>query len=89
MLASLRAAGSRVQGGDRVPVVRDRLEPGLVHLEPDSSLVQAWETMGNYDYDCLPVCRPGRDGLELVGICEKEAILEMHDRQAFVALTAG
>lgn len=89
MLASLMAAGSRVQGGGRVPAVRDLLEPGLVHLEPDSSLVQAWETMGNYDYDCLPVCRPGGDGLELVGICEKEAIMEMHDRQAFVALTAG
>jgi hypothetical protein len=42
--------------------------------------------MGNYDYDCLPVCRSEEGGLRLVGICEKEAIVERVDREAFVAL---
>ena len=87
MLANLMAAASRAQVTGQVPAVRDVLEPESVFLDPGTPLVQAWETMGNYDYDCLPVCRRSPDGLELLGICEKEAILEMHDRQAFVALT--
>ncbi|MCK4375765.1 MAG: hypothetical protein KAX19_10565 [Candidatus Brocadiae bacterium] len=43
--------------------------------------------MANYDYDCLPVCRRDSTGPEVIGICEKEAILEMHDRQAFVTIS--
>jgi hypothetical protein len=45
--------------------------------------------MGNYDYDCLPVCAPGSGGREILGICEKEAIAMLHDREAFVAVARG
>jgi CIC family chloride channel protein len=86
MLASLVAAAARAEGRPEAPRVRDLLEPDSVHLAPDDSLYDAWQTMGNYDYDCLPVCRAGPDGPSVVGICEKEAILEMHDRQAFVSM---
>jgi CIC family chloride channel protein len=89
MLANLMAAASRARASGRAPAVEDLLEPESVWLEPATPLLSAWETMGNYDYDCLPVCRKEHDGLTLLGICEREAILEMHDRQAFVALTAG
>ncbi len=54
---------------------------------PDQPLVAAWQTMGHYDYDCLPVCNP-EDG-SIIGICEKEAIVELHDRQSFVAMMQG
>lgn len=87
MLASLIAAGIRSQESGRAPKVEDLLEPVPVHLQPDDPLYDAWQTMGNYDYDCLPVCGPGSNGLEVIGICEKEAILEMHDRQAFVTIS--
>lgn len=87
MLASLIAAGVRSQESGRAPKVEDLLEPVPVHLQPDDPLYDAWQTMGNYDYDCLPVCGPGSNGLEVIGICEKEAILEMHDRQAFVTIS--
>jgi CIC family chloride channel protein len=86
MLASLTAAGSRARGAASVPTVEQLLEPDAVHLEPDGSLYEAWETMGNYDYDCLPVCRRDGDRLRLLGVCEKEAIVERHDREAFVKL---
>jgi CIC family chloride channel protein len=88
MLASLTAGGSRARGGGPVPIVEDLLEPEAVHLGPDGDLYDAWETMGNYDYDCLPVCRPEDGKLRVVGVCEKEAIVERHDREAFVRLAA-
>ena len=87
MLARLVAAGSEAAQTRKVPAVRDLLEPKIVYLEPEHALEEAWEMMGNYDYDCLPVCRPGSHGLELVGICEKEAIQELHDRLTFVTLS--
>jgi CIC family chloride channel protein len=87
MLSSLIAAGVSSQGSETAPKVEELLEPAPVHLEPDDSLDKAWRTMGNYDYDCLPVCRSDSEGLIVTGICEKEAILEMHDRQAFVNLS--
>ncbi|MHC4479471.1 MAG: chloride channel protein [Planctomycetota bacterium] len=86
MLASLIAAGVESRDSDRTPTVEELLEPTSVYLEPDNGLYDAWRTMGNYDYDCLPVCRAGSHGLQVVGLCEKEAILELHDRQAFIAL---
>jgi len=89
MLAGLIAAAARSnEPGARPPAVRDLVEPDAVHLGPDDSLASAWEKMGNYDYDCLPVCRPGPEGLIIVGICEKEAILERHDRESFARLPA-
>jgi CIC family chloride channel protein len=78
MLASLIAAGVSSQGSGTAPKVEELLEPAPIHLEPDDSLDKAWRTMGNYDYDCLPVCRSDSEGLIVTGICEKEAILEMH-----------
>ncbi|MHC5033713.1 MAG: chloride channel protein, partial [Planctomycetota bacterium] len=87
MLASLIGAGVSSQGSETAPKVEELLEPASVYLEPDDSLDKAWQTMGNYDYDCLPVCRWDSEGLIVTGICEKEAILEMHDRQAFVNLS--
>lgn len=84
MLASLLAAAQRRRDGERMPV-RDLLEPEAVSLQADQPLIEAWRTMGNYDYDCLPVCDPDEPD-RIVGICEKEAIVELHDRQAFVEL---
>ncbi len=89
MLASLIAGAVRTEGSDRAPRVAELLEHDVVYLSPDDSLYVAWQTMGNYDYDCLPVCRSGPDGLEVVGICEKEAILELYDRQAFIRIGRG
>ncbi len=89
MLASLMAGGARAASGRECPGVGDLMEPERVCLQPDDSLARAWRTMGNYDYDCLPVCRRRGAGLEIVGICEKEAIVEMHDRQAFIRLSRG
>jgi CIC family chloride channel protein len=87
MLASLIAARARAADSDGVePRVADLLEPSVVYLETDHSLEESWQIMGNYDYDCLPVCRPAEDGPEVIGICEREAIVEMHDRQAFIQL---
>ncbi len=86
MLARLMSAGAEVRPGEPQPQVRELLEPEEVFLSPGSSLADAWTVMGNYDYDCLPVCEPVEDGLRIVGICEGEAIIELHDRQAFVSL---
>lgn len=87
MLATLIAAAVRSTDSETAPKVEELLEPTPVHLKLDDSLYDAWVTMGNYDYDCLPVCRSGPEGLEIVGICEKEAILEFYDRQAFISMT--
>jgi CIC family chloride channel protein len=87
MLANLIAAGSRVREGRPVPAVEELLEPDPVHLTAEDGLYDAWEAMGNYDYDCLPVCRREDGRLKLLGVCEKEAIIELHDREAFIALT--
>ncbi|MGD2174094.1 MAG: chloride channel protein [Candidatus Brocadiaceae bacterium] len=89
MLASLIRAGSRAREPGTMPRVADLIEPTAVSLHPGNSLEEAWRTMGNYDYDCLPVCEAGQMGLEIIGICEKEAIVEMHDRRAFVSLSRG
>ncbi len=86
MLATLIAGGIQSKDSDFPPEVADLIEPRLVYLKPDDSLYDAWEMMGNHDYDCLPVCRSGPEGLEMVGICEKEAILELYDRQAFISI---
>ncbi len=87
MLAGLMAAAVRSAAGAPQPAVRELLEPEPVYLGPDDSLARAWRVMGNYDYDCLPVCLWTPEGLNILGICEKEAIVEMHDRQAFVTLS--
>jgi len=84
MLSRLMAAAGRARGDAPTTRVRDLLETETVFLRPEDSLQDAWQTMSNYDYDCLPVCRLSPDGLEIQGICEKEAIVEYHDRQAFV-----
>jgi CIC family chloride channel protein len=84
MLASL-VAGARSRGGEDSVTVGELVEPETISLRPDQSVLSAWETMGNYDYDCLPVCPRGEE--RIVGICEKEAIIELHDRQAFVQMT--
>ena len=86
MLASLISVVVRRRGRSDEPHVRDLLEPDNVYLSPDDSLASAWETMSNYDYDCLPVCEEGDDGPRIVGICEKEAIVELHDRETFIRL---
>jgi CIC family chloride channel protein len=86
MLARLVAAAVRADSDGQVPAVGDLTESDLVTLSPDDPALDAWRMMGNYDYDCLPVCTPSGDGFRIVGVCEKEAILEMHDRQAFVTL---
>ncbi len=88
MLSSLIGAGTRARCGGPTPTVEQLLEPTTFSLHPDNSLQEAWETMSNCDYDCLPVCRPGPEGLRILAICEKEAIIEMHDRQAFVSLAS-
>lgn len=88
-LANLIAAGTRSAYGSPVARVADLLRQTPAYLEPDDSLGGAWDKMGHFDYDCLPVCRPGSDGLDLVGICEKEAISEMHDRQTFIRMPQG
>lgn len=84
MLASLMAAAGRARGDGPTARVRDLLESETVFLRPEDTLHDAWLTMSNYDYDCLPVCRLTPDGPEIQGICEKEAIVEYHDRQAFL-----
>jgi CIC family chloride channel protein len=89
MLANLIAAAVQSEGHPSAPLVADLLEPAPVHLAPDDSLSAAWEKLRNYDYDCLPVCEEIGQGLHIVGICEKEAILERHDREAFVRLQRG
>ncbi len=89
MLGSLMAAGVRAETTGRVARVEELLEPALVHLAPEDTLADAWQVMGNYDYDCLPVCRAGAEGPALIGVCEKEAISEMHDRQSFISLRRG
>jgi CIC family chloride channel protein len=90
MLSRLVAAATRAgYSAARRPEdhhVRELLEPDLVSLSPDDTVAEAWQVMGNYDYDCLPVCRSEEGGLRLVGICEKEAIVERMDREAFVEL---
>jgi len=86
-LARLIAGAARAQQGGALPELRSLLEPEQVFLCPGDSLEHAWEVMLNYDYDCLPVCHAGTDGLQIVGICEREAIVEMDDRQAFIRLT--
>jgi CIC family chloride channel protein len=65
-------------------LVQDLLEPHAICLAPDESLISAWQTLGHYDYDCLPVCPPGED--RIIGICERSAIGDLHDRQAFAAM---
>jgi len=88
-LGGLVAAGlSQAEPATSGAVVRigDLLEPEAVDLEPQQNLLSAWETMGNYDYDCLPVCRDAEGQRRIVAICEREAIVEMHDRQAFINL---
>ena len=87
MLARLLAGAAQTSAGAECPTVGDLMEPEKIYLEPNDSLARTWRTMGNYDYDCLPVCRRSGGRLEIVGICEKEAIVEMHDRQAFVRLS--
>lgn len=88
MLAALIAAAARGEQGDEPAEVRSIIEPDTVYLSPDDSLDRAWRVMGNYDYDCLPVCESADGAPRLVGICEKEAIVERLDREAFASLVA-
>ena len=86
MLASLITAGAEASESGEPALLADILEPDAVCLHPDDGLLAAWEMMGNYDYDCLPVCARESGGLQVLGICEREAILEIHDRLAFVSM---
>ena len=86
MLASLITAGAEASEAGEPALLADILEPDAVCLHPDDGLLAAWEMMGNYDYDCLPVCARDPGGMQVLGICEREAILEIHDRLAFVSM---
>jgi len=85
-LPALMGACVSRRDGAAAPKIADLVEPQVVYLSPGDSLYDAWLTMGNYDYDCLPVCVSCGDGLRIVGICEKEAITERYDRQSFVRM---
>jgi len=86
-LGALVAAADLMRRTPGCVLVYDTMEPEAVSLSPDEPLLSAWRIMGNYDYDCLPVCSAG--DARIVGICEKEAIVELHDRQSFIAMIDG
>jgi CIC family chloride channel protein len=85
LIAAATHAGYSPGAAEEHPV-RELLEPDLVYLRPNDTASEAWRVMGNYDYDCLPVCESQEGGLRVVGICEKESIVERVDREAFVEL---
>ncbi len=85
-LSRLVASANAARRAPGTVLVRDLLEPHTVSLHLDDPVLTAWRTMGHYDYDCLPVCSGDCEGRRIVGICEKEAIIELHDRQSFVAM---
>jgi CIC family chloride channel protein len=85
-LSRLVAAAGRARAAPGSVLVHDLLEPHTISLQPDDPLLSAWRTMGQYDYDCLPVCSSEDEGDQIIAVCEKEAIVEMHDRQTFVAM---
>jgi CIC family chloride channel protein len=84
-LGALVAAAGRGRSAPGNVLVNDILEPETISLSSEDTVVSAWRKMGNYDYDCLPVCDRSEDG-RIVGICEREAVIELHDRQSFIAM---
>jgi CIC family chloride channel protein len=85
-LSRLVAAAEPARKAPGSILVRDLMEPHVLCLHPEDPLLSAWQVMGHYDYDCLPVCSSEEEGHRIVGVCEKEAIVELHDRQSFVAM---